>query len=183
MINEIIESLLYSFAISFDSLVAFFGYGVSKINVPFKRTVIITFLNCLVLAIAILIGYLFTGILSENTTKYISFSILLFVGVLKLSIELFKIFLTQQSKKNQSMIRIFNFNLFFKVCLDPVLADINLDKKLSLKESLLIGLILSIDSFGAGLGIGLNEYYPYLVIIFSFVIGILFSCLGNFLGK
>lgn len=183
MLNHIIEALLFSFAISFDSLATFFGYGISNIKVPFKRVLIISLLSTFILACGIIFGYLLSGVISSSITKYISFSILLLVGLIKLSVELIKIWLEKKSKRDTSVIKIFNFSLFFKVCLDTNLSDLNDDKLLSLKEALLISTILSIDSLGVGLGVGMNTTYPYLTIIFTFFTGLLFSCVGNFIGK
>ena len=139
MINHILEALLFSLAISFDSLATFFGYGISNIKVPFKRILLISILSTLVLACGIALGYLLSGVISRDVTKYISFSVLLLVGLIKLIVELIKSWLEKRTKKDTTVIKIFNFSLFFKVALDPSLADLNDDKVLSLKESLLIG--------------------------------------------
>lgn len=183
MINHILNALLFSLAISFDNLATFFGYGISNIKVPFKRILLISILSTLILACGIAFGYLLSSVITSNVTKYISFAVLLLVGLIKLIVELIKIWLEKKVKQETSVIKIFNFSLFFKVALDPSLADLNDDKVLSLKESLLIGTVLSLDSLGVGLGSGMNISYPYFLIIFTFFIGLLFACIGNILGK
>lgn len=183
MLNNIINALLFSLALSFDSLATFFGYGLTKIKVSFKAIFIISLLNTLTLAIGITLGYLLSSFITNSLTKYISFALLFLVGLIKLIAEFIKTWLEKKINQSASVIKIFNFKLLFKVALDPSFADLNDDKLLSLKEALLIGIVLSIDSLGVGLGSGMNISYPYFLIIFAFLIGLLFSYIGNILGK
>ena len=184
MTNTFINALLFSLALSLDSLVAFFGYGMENIKVPFKRLILIITLNTFVLACGLLLGFLLAGAINTSFEKYLSFSLLLITGLCKLFSSLLKIWLNRKSNdKNPIKIKFLDYNLFLSVCLDPVKADLNKDKILSLKESFLIGTILSLDSLGVGIGIGISDSFPYLIIIFSFVIGLIFSFLGNILGK
>lgn len=184
MLNSFTEYLLFSLAISFDSLVAFFGYGAIGIKIKFKYLLLTVFLNIAVLALGILLGGLFSQIIKPSFTKYFSFSILLLFGLIKLISDLLKLWLNKHSKDGKPLsFKLFNFNLFLEICLDPTKADINKDKILSLKESLIIGSILSIDSFGVGLGVGINNPSPYLILLLSFVLTLLFSFVGNLVGK
>lgn len=184
MTNTFINALLFSLALSLDSLVAFFGYGMENIKVPFKRLILIITLNTFVLACGLLLGFLLTGAINTSFEKYLSFALLLITGLCKLFSSLLKIWLNRKSNdKSPIKIKFLDYNLFLSVCLDPVKADLNKDKILSLKESFLIGTILSLDSLGVGIGLGISDSFPYLIIIFSFIIGLIFSFLGNLLGK
>lgn len=175
MENIYINSLLFSVAISFDSLVAFFGYGIENIKVKFSRILLIICLNTVLLACGLLFGYYLSFLISSEIIKYLSFSILILVGITKLIGDLIKIVLSKRKKLKDKT--------FLNVCIDPLNADLNKDKFLSIKESIFIGCALSIDSLGVGLGLGINNSFEYLILIFSFFIGLIFSCFGNFLGK
>ena len=175
MANTYVEALLFSIAISFDSLVAFFGYGIENIKVGFTRILLIIFLNTVLLAGGLVFGYYLSSFIGYDIIKYLSFSILVLVGLIKLVGDLIKIWISKQKSLKEKA--------FLKVCIDPINADINNDKVLSLKESLIIGIALSIDSLGVGLGLGVNNSFQYLILIFSFIIGLIFSCLGNLIGK
>lgn len=180
----ILEALFFSIALSFDSFVAFLGYGTSKIKVHFKTILLMIVINTFILACGILIGFLFSNILNEDFSKYFSFSLLMIVGLIKFFSEIIKIWLNKKAIcKDVVTIKIFNFKLFLNIAFDATKADLNKDKILSIKEAIIIGIILSIDSFGVGIGIGLSNLSPYIVIPFSFLTCLFFSCIGEYIGK
>ena len=170
-----IETLLFSIAISFDSLVSFFGYGIEKIKVGFLQIIFIMFINTVFLAVGLFCGHYLSLLINDSIIKYISFSLLLIVGLFKLASDLLKLWLSKHKGINNKT--------FLKICIDPINADINKDKILSFKESLFIGIALSIDSLGVGLGLGVNKTNQYLILIFSFIIGLVFSFIGYLIGK
>ena len=173
--NIYIETLLFSIAISFDSLVSFFGYGIEKIKVGFLQIIFIMFINTVFLAVGLFCGHYLSLLINDSIIKYISFSLLLMVGLFKLASDLLKLWLSKHKGINNKT--------FLKICIDPINADINKDKILSFKESLFIGIALSIDSLGVGLGLGVNKTNQYLIFIFSFIIGLVFSFIGYLIGK
>ncbi len=173
--NIYIETLLFSIAISFDSLVSFFGYGIEKIKVGFLQIIFIMFINTVFLAVGLFCGHYLSLLINYSIIKYISFSLLLMVGLFKLPSDLLKLWLSKHKGINNKT--------FLKICIDPINADINKDKILSFKESLFIGIALSIDSLGVGLGLGVNKTNQYLILIFSFIIGLVFSYIGYLIGK
>lgn len=60
---------------------------------------------------------------------------------------------------------------------------INTKKRiLSLKEAILTGIILAVDSLGAGISVAL-QCFPYFLIIFTFIFSIFLMSIGYFLGK
>ena len=184
MTNLVLESLIFSIALSFDSFIAFLGYGTANIKVSFKIILLMIILNTLVLSSGILLGYLFSNVLNETFSKYFSFSLLMIVGMVKFFSEIIKIWLNKKASENDILtIKIFNFKLFLNIAFDATKADINKDKILSIKEAIIIGFILSIDSFGVGIGIGLGENFSLIVLLFSFLICLIFSCLGEYIGK
>ena len=184
MTNPIIESILFSLALSLDSFITFFGYGASKINVRIKPLLLTILINILMLLSGIILGKSLSYFLSDNFSKYFSFSLLLIVGIIKFFSEIIKMWLSKVAKKNNKIkISIFNFNLFLDVVVDPLKADVDKDKNLSIKEAIIIGIILSFDSLCVGFGIGIENNFSYLIILFSFIINFSFSVFGNYLGK
>ena len=73
--------------------------------------------------------------------------------------------------------------MIINICLNPIEADLNKDNILSFKEACLIGFVLSIDSFSAGIGLGGESAFPYLIIILSFVFELLLSFVGYKFGR
>lgn len=175
-------SLLFSLSLSLDSLVAFFGYGAEGLKVSFSKLISSIFISILVLSLGLAIGYFLASVVELNIFKYISFALLMLIGLTKLFSELFKIWLDRKRDKDLH-INLFNFKLIINICLNPIEADLNKDKILSFKEACLIGFVLSIDSFSAGIGLGGESAFPYLIIILSFVFELLLSFVGYKFGR
>lgn len=177
-----LEAFLIALAISIDTLVAAFGYGISKIKIPFRSALFITFINTLVLALSILVGFLLKGAVSLTFAKWFSFALLILVGLFKLFSELLKLWLSKKVDK-PIQVKVFNFQLMLNVLTDSTKADVNKDKVLSILEAISISLVLALDEIGVGISTGVSNSYPYIVLIFNF-----FTCLaavyvGLFIGK
>ncbi len=182
MIYIILESLILSLAISIDTFVASFGYGLSKIKLPFRSALLISIINTLILGLSVLIGYALGGVISVEFAKWLSFGLLLAIGIFKFFSELFKIWLSKKVDKNLD-IKMFNFHLMLKVMADTNNADIDKNKIISLPEAISIALILSIDQIGVGLSHGVANAYPYILVIFNLFTCIIGTLLGTICGK
>ncbi len=183
MLYIILEAFALAFAISLDTLVVSIGYGTSKIKIPFVSAFIMSLFNVIVLSISIFIGSLLGNKISSNVCSIISFCLLFCVGIFKFSSEMFKIWLEKRAKKGQIKLKVFNFKLICSVITDSTSADINKDKRLSPREALTLALILSVDSIGVGLGIGLNSVRLEIFVLFTFLISLFFIPFGSFIGK
>lgn len=183
MFYIIFEALILALAISLDTLVVSIGYGTSKIKIPFSSAFIMSFLNIVMLSFSIFLGSLLGGIISQSTANIISFSLLLTVGLIKFLSELIKILLDKKAKKGEIKFKIFGFRLILSVITDSRHADINKDKNLSPIEAITLALILSIDSIGVGLSVGVVPVNLTYFIIFSFLLSLFFIPVGAWIGK
>lgn len=180
----ILETILLALATSLDSLVAAFGYGSSKIKVPFSSALVMSSINTVILGISVAIGYFLSGVISDTVSKWISFGLLLGIGIFKFFSELLKIWLNKRVQLEKAMsFKIFKFHLMLCVMADSQKADLDKNQRISLGEATLLGLVFSVDGIGVGLSNGVSNPYCYLFIIVSFfaVFGALF--LGDFLGN
>ena len=147
MLYIFLELILIALTSSLDTFVACFGYGLNKIKIPFKTACFMTLISTLTMSTSLIIGFLFKEIIPLNICRWISFSLLLITGIIKLFSDIFKIILTKMAKKTIK-IKFFNFNLLINVLNNPENADIDKNKILSLKEALSLSFILSLDEFG-----------------------------------
>lgn len=182
MTESLIEALVLALALSLDIVVAFFGYGISKIKIPFKTALFITFINALVLGVFVAVGYFLGGVISLTFAKWLSFSLLLLVGIIKLFGELLKMWLTKRTNKPVKL-KVFNFQLMLNVLTDSANADVDKDKVLSILEALSVSFIISLDEIGVGLSVGVSSAYPYFIIIINVVTCIIALFTGLFIGK
>ncbi len=182
MIYILIEAFVLSLAISIDTFVAGFGYGLSNIKVPLRSAVFIVFINTIILGISVLLGHLLGGIISTDFAKWFSFGLLLAIGIFKFFSELFKLWLNKKVDKHLD-IKMFHFHLILNVMADSNSADIDKNKILTVPEAVSIALVLSIDQIGVGLSHGVSNLYPYILVIFNIFSCFCASLLGTKLGK
>lgn len=172
----VLDALIITFALSLDTLVSGFAYGVNKIKIPIKSIIVINLVCCSVLSASLIGG----SVLGKYIPSYVNLSVsvvLLFtIGLIKLLDEPIK---NAIRKKNLS-------STIASIYAEPEKADTDFSKSLSVQEALFLSLALSIDGFVAGFGAGLtiNNFIGYLTIItLSFFTGIAFIIFGNILGK
>ncbi len=182
MSYALIEALVLSLAVSLDTFVACFGYGLSKIKIPFISCIVIAFVNTLFLSISVVIGLLFSGLISADFAKWLSFALMLSIGVFKFFSEIFKNWLSKRVNKEINF-KLFNFKFILNIFADSNFADADKNKILSPLESLTIAIVLSVDQIGVGLSHGISSAYPYILIIFNFFICVISVLFGTLLGK
>ncbi len=77
----------------------------------------------------------------------------------------------------------YNVKFILQVIKDNTLADADKSKVLSIKESISLGMALSLDGICAAVSFGLSFNNYIIVFIFSFSITFIMFILGNVIGK
>lgn len=183
--GELLSLLILAFVVSLDSFTVGFTYGLRKVTIPFKSLVIISSCTFVVLMLAMLIGTIIERFISHEAAEFLGGLILIGLGIWVL----YQFFTSQESKsENQSEYKIIKFELksfsiIIKILRKPIEADFNRSGNINSMEALFLGLALSLDSFGAGVGAALIDLPP---ILFSFLITIfctVFVIAGIQIGK
>ena len=182
--TTLLEILLLSLAICLDSFMSAVGYGVSKIKIPILSAFIMSFVGTLILGLSCFAGKWIGEILTEETIKYISFSLLLCIGLYKFLSEIVKSIIKSRIKNNKTAeIKFFKKKINLDKFVDISKVDSDNNKILSPLECLGLGFVLSIDSFGVGLSYGLQSQGIWILIAVSFVFSLISILFGSFLGK
>lgn len=159
--ENLIEILFLSAAVSIDAFVACFAYGMRRIKIPLVSALLLTGISVLFLSVSLLAGSLLSSFVPAGLTTQISFLILFLLGILKL-------FERPDDSKASN-------------------ADANNDHLLSLAEAFYLGIALSLDSLAAGLGVGMlpvfGPAYFLTSIVLAFLTGLLSIGAGILLGK
>ena len=153
----IIEMLILVTAVSVDAFVASMAYGMQKIRIPAASILIIASISSATLALSMLAGHLICQLLPTHFTSYLSFIVLLVLGIIKL---LDRSCNSQADKANK-----------------------NNDNLLSPTEALYLGAALSLDSLAAGMGAGVSPAGIFAYIVCSFFISITAIVAGCRLGQ
>lgn len=183
--GELLSLLILGLAVSLDSFTVGLTYGLRKVTIPFKSLAIISSCTFVVLMIAMGIGTIIERFISHEAAETLGGLILIGIGIW-----VFYQFFTSQkaNSENQSEYKIIkfemkSFSIIIKILNKPMEADFNRSGNINSMEALFLGLALSLDSFGAGVGAALIDLPP---ILFSIIITIsctFFVIVGIKIGK
>ena len=170
-----LQSLLLVFSLCLDTFVASIAYGTDKIKIPFYSSIIINLVCSSFLGIALFLGDLLNNFMPINVATYLSFFLLLGLGIYRVFEVFCKKYIKKFSNKDKPLtFKVFDFKFVLQIYADEIKADYDNSKLLSAKEafSLAVG-------FGSGLG-----YVNYAqVIILCFLVGIVCLRVGSQLGR
>lgn len=179
-----IEVFFLIVSLSLDSFISSFAYGADKIKIPIKPTLIISLVCSLALILSMLLGSLLKIYINSAVLKLLSFIILFGLGIIKLFDSFIKKYIIKHCDAYKRIeFSLFNFKFILNIYAEPVKADKDSSKILSIKEAIPLALALSFDSIAVGIGMGLI-YTSYIeIFILSFIIGVISIILGVFLGN
>lgn len=180
------SAILLAVSLSMDALGIGISYGLRKVQVTTLPKVIISLISLIFTALAIGIGNVIALILPEQLAKLIGSAMLLVLGVV-IIVQALGGKSTSESKKKPTpktwSWTIKSLGVSIRITRAPVANDIDKAPAINVKESLYLGVALSIDSFGAGISsavAGVNSFLvPVLVGLCQFV----FLSLGLYCGS
>jgi putative Mn2+ efflux pump MntP len=159
---NILRALLFAVCANMDNLSIGISYGIQKIKVSFLPNLIIALITLFGTALSMLAGAGITSILSPDTAKIIGGVILIIIGLYYILKVVFKKIIYGYDATNQK-----------PLC------------NITIRESIAIGIALTINNFGMGIGIGTDVEILELIIInvLTFLFSMIFMSIGNFLGE
>lgn len=181
--------LILAFAVSLDGFGVGVMYGLRKIRIPLLSIGIISIWSGIVIFISMQIGILMATFMSPVLAKRVGALILIGIGIWALAqtrqqksqdhaepvqtspepvsvsslLPSGPIMLdTLQRTKEILNIELKRFGLVIQILRTPSIADVDKSGNISASEATLLGLALSLDSFGAGIGAALIGFIPLL---------------------
>ena len=160
-----LSGILLAISLSMDALGIGISYGLRNIKVPNIPRLIISFISLLFTAIAIGIGNVIVLFLPQALRED-----------------------KKVENKEKKTEKVWNFNLkslgiIIKIIHHPIHCDVEKSTSVGIRESIYMGVALSIDSFGAGIisaVAGVNDFFvPVMVGLCQFI----FFSLGIFCGR
>lgn len=177
---EILSLLLLALAVSLDSFGVGLTYGLRKMKLPFKSLVFIASCSAISILISMSIGTLIMNYLSPNVAETIGGLILIIIG----GWALYQIYrpATKDEKNNEDHV-ILNFEIkvlgvVIKILRKPMVADFDNSGTITGREAFFLGVALSLDAFGAGIGAALIGFSPIFMAISVAVMSALCVTLG-----
>lgn len=177
--------LILGFAVSLDSFTVGLTYGMRNVTIPVKSFIIISSCTFVVLLLAMLLGSFIELFISYEAGERIGGIILIGIGIWVLYQ-----FITSQrtAREPQTDYKVIEFeikplSIIIKILKKPMEADFDKSGKISGIEALFLGLALSLDSFGAGIGAALIDLPPILFSIVVTISSTIFVIAGLNIGK
>ncbi|MED0676208.1 sporulation membrane protein YtaF [Aneurinibacillus thermoaerophilus] len=189
---HIFSLLVLAFAVSLDGFGVGVTYGMRRIKIPVRSVLIITACSALVILVSMYLGKWLTYFLSPLATQYVG-------GLILIGIGLWTIYNVkhQQAREEQGEMEqerqiqeprslvafeIKSLGLVIQILKRPIEADIDRSGTISGVEAMFLGLALSLDAFGAGIGAALIGYEPWVTALLIGVSNCLFILTGLKLG-
>ncbi|MEI5905497.1 sporulation membrane protein YtaF [Bacillus spongiae] len=180
--NSDISLLLLAFAVSLDSFSTGLTYGLRKMGMPLKSILIISFCSAGSLLAAMSLGQMLQNILSADWASRIGGLILVMLGLWVL----YQFFQPEKQVEQDGTIlnvEIKSLGVVVQILKRPLSADIDRSGTITGIEALLLGVALSLDAFGAGIGAALLGFSPFFLAVCVVLMSFAFLSSGLKLGQ
>ncbi len=180
---------LLAISLSIDALGVGMVYGLKQVKIPLVSKLIICLFSIVYTGIALVIGKSLSLFLSPENAKLIGIIILGMMGMWIIIQSLIKDVNNQAKKKDESgdktifKIGIKSLGITIQVIRDPMKFDLDKSGAIDSAESLLLGLALSVDAIGVGIGSSLMGFYSPIIPLAIGLFQLIFLYLGTYFGK
>jgi putative sporulation protein YtaF len=196
-----VSLILLAFAVSLDGFSVGVMYGLRQIRIPLLSIGIISLCSGLIIFGSMQIGVLLTTWIQPAAASRVGATILIGIGV-------WALFQLLQSKQQDSesdtaaafdseadtsaaaisptkiiYIELKRFGLVIQILKTPAIADVDRSGNISASEATLLGVALSLDAFGAGIGAALIGFNPILTAVVIAVSSGIFIATGLQIGR
>lgn len=175
---------LLAFAVSLDGFGVGFTYGLRKMKIPLRSIMTIAVCSAMVLLAAMGIGTIIETRISAHVAERLGGIVLILIGVWIL----YQLFRSSHSKDKKDDHLIANFEIkslgiVIQILEKPLAADFDESGTITGIEALVLGLALSLDAFGAGVGAALLGYPPLATAVFVAFMSSVFVLTGMKCGR
>ena len=181
--------LIYIFmlavSLSIDALGIGMALGIQGIRLYTLPRLIMAVLCFAVTSASIFTGTAFSYLLPESSVPFISAALLTLLGSWIIFQAVKK---DAPSKKEHKAENIYTFiikslGITIQIIRSPQYCDFDGSRSIDIKEAIYLGIVLSIDSFGAGFGSGMGSFTSPLIPLLTAVCQTVFITLGSVFGK
>lgn len=178
------QIIMLCLALSMDALVAGVCYGAGGIFIDWKRIGIMNGIGCLCLGAALCFGTVVSGLMSEQAASGVCVASLFLLGILRLSDSLIKNYIGRHCEMRRDIRFSFSgLRFILSIYADPVAADSDRNRMLSLRETVFLGFAMSIDSLAAGTFAAFLRIPVFLTLLTAFLSGISAMEIGQIVGR
>ncbi|WP_242145542.1 MULTISPECIES: sporulation membrane protein YtaF [unclassified Bacillus cereus group] len=175
--------ILLAFTLSLDSCSVGLTYGLRNVRIPLRSIIIIGICSAAVMLVSMGIGNMIAEVFSPMIATRIGGFVLVGIGAWVLY-QFFRGDKKEELKQEEKVwkLEIASLGLVIQILRKPTVADFDRSGTISAGEALLLGIALSVDSFGAGIGASLLGYAPAMMAMLVAVMSSLFLFIGMQMG-
>lgn len=199
MIASLLSLIVLAFAVSVDGFGVGVTYGLRRIRIPILSVFIISFCSGFIIWLSMQIGGWISGYFSEFTARLIGALILIAIGCWAL-IQLARGKTDEEAgprenaagaaavkdpdapEKQVIKLELKRLGLVIQILRTPQAADVDKSGNISASEAVMLGVALSLDAFGAGLGAAMLGLPALLTAVVIAVSSALFLVGGTRIG-
>lgn len=178
--SQFASLVLLAFAVSLDSFSVGFTYGMRKMKIPFKSIITIACCSAVTMAAAMGLGKSIALFVSPVIADRLGGIVLVLIGAWVL----FQFFRPSSQAPELSeekllvKVEIKSLGLVINILKKPMVADFDKSGTITGLEAFLLGLALSLDAFGAGIGAALLGFSPWVMALLVALMSSLFVYTG-----
>ena len=169
---QLLSVFLFSLSANIDSFTVGLAYGMKDIKVDYKSNILIASITSVGTFISMGLGLLTKSFISSEILSVTGCSVLILLGILMI-INSFK----NKKQNNQEE------PSYTDILVKPHKADKDKSGYIDMKEAVTLGLALSMNNFGLGIGASATGIDIYLTTVFTFILSILCILGGVEFGK
>lgn len=186
----ILSIAVLAISLSIDALGVGIVYGIREIKIPVISKIVICFFSVLYSGAALIIGKSMSSFLPQAISRYIGVSILFVMGtwiilqaLLKKDPSVLPEKTSASGNKTLLKIAIKSLGVTIHIIKNPVEGDIDKSGTIDLTESLLLGLALSVDAIGVGIGSALAGFHSLGIPFAIGMVQLTFLYAGTYMGR
>lgn len=178
------QIILLCLALCTDTFVASICYGAGGIHIDWRRAGIMNGIGCLCLGAALCFGAAVYGLMPEELADGICFASMFLLGLVRLSDSLVKNYINRHCELHKDIRFSFSgLRFILSIYGDPVAADSDKNRSLSVREAACLGLAMSIDSLAAGTFAAFLEIPVGFTLLAVFAFGCTAMAAGEWIGR
>nr|WP_269746710.1 sporulation membrane protein YtaF [Pontibacillus chungwhensis] len=154
--------ILLAFAVSLDSFTVGFTYGLRKMGLSLRAIGVIAMVSAVSFFLSMMIGNMIAHFLSPHITEMFGGGILIAIGIWVL----YQFFRTEKPTETKDPssylfnLEIKSLGIVIQILRKPMSADIDQSGSINGIEAFLLGIALSLDALGAGIGAAMFGFSP-----------------------
>lgn len=185
--SEILTLVTIVLAVSLDSFTVGVTYGVRSMTLPWKSLLLIGAMSAIMFYTSMSLGSYLTNFINPQQAEQIGGTILMAIGFFVL-LQYFRSSFTQKDEVTDEKPYLLKWEIkslgvVIQILRKPMSADFDRSGSITGLEAVLLGLALSLDAFGAGIGISMFGFSPILTSLFVAAMSSILLFTGMKCGK